>query len=236
MKIRLYTLITFLLISGITFAQNGTKNFIDQPYIEVTGESEMEITPDKIYVRIILDESDKKGRISIEKQENQMLAKLRNCDIDIDEQLTVEDFDGFYKRKFLGTNELTKTKRYQLLVYDGKTLAKVYHELDKIDISNISIIKIDHSKIEDFKRDNKLKALKTAKQKANDYAEAIDQSLGKAIYIQEVKQYNNYRYDSAELQEVVITGYSKSREPQLSNLNFKSIILKSSVVTRFILN
>ena len=45
MKISLYPLFTILLLSTITFSQNGQKNFIDQPYIEVTGQVETEIIP-----------------------------------------------------------------------------------------------------------------------------------------------------------------------------------------------
>ena len=136
MKTAYYTLILMLFTITQTSAQNGSKNFIDQPYIEVSGHAQTEVTPDEIYVRIILNENDKKGRISIEKQENQLLTKLRKINIDIDKQLTVEDFDGYYKRKFLANNELTKIKRYQLLLYDGETLGKVYQELDAIDIIN----------------------------------------------------------------------------------------------------
>lgn len=232
MKINLYTLIAAFLLYGFTYAQSGTKNFIDQPYIEVTGHAEMEITPDEIYLRIILNENDKKGRISIEKQENQLLAKLRQCDIDIDKQLTVEDFDGNYKRKFLAANELTKIKRYQLLVYDGETLAKVYQELDKIDVSNISIIKVDHSEIEKFKRETKLKALKIAKQKASDYAQVIDQSIGKALYIQESS--NQYQMSHA-------LGYANASVRKydaleaVNDIDVKKIVISERVLTKFIL-
>lgn len=236
MKINIYFLYTLLFVSFFSFAQSGTKNFIDQPYIEVTGQAEMEITPNEIYLRITLNENDKKGRISIEKQENQMLKKLRECDIDLDKQLTVEDFDGYYKRKFLGNNEVAKIKRYQLIVHDGKTLAKIYQELDEIDVSNISIIKVDHTEIESLKRQNKIKAIKEAKDRAKDYAIAIDQNIGNALYIQEVQQYNSYRYNSNTLDEVVVTGYSASENKEvITDLGFKPIIIKSSVITRFAL-
>ena len=64
------TLVFALTFSSILFSQNSQKNFIDQPYIEVIGQAETEIIPNEIYVRIILSENVKKGRISIEKQEN----------------------------------------------------------------------------------------------------------------------------------------------------------------------
>lgn len=231
-------LIALVLLTTIASAQIGTKNFIDQPYIEVTGQSEKEITPNEIYLKIVLDEQDKKGKISIEKQENQMLAKLKGLNIDLDKNLTVLDFDGFYKRKFLGSNEVTKKKSYQLIVNDGKTLGEVYRALDAIDVSNITIIKVSHSELESLKRANKLEALKAAKDKASDYALAVDQSIGHALFIQEVNNYNNYRYDSNTLNEVVVTAYGTkaSKAEEIVDLNIKPIILKSTILARFTLN
>lgn len=92
----------FVLSSTFSFSQSGQKNFIDQPYIEVTGTAETKIIPNEIYLRITLDENDKKGRISVEKQENKMLSKLRALSIDLKKNLSVLDFDGYYKKKVFG--------------------------------------------------------------------------------------------------------------------------------------
>ena len=64
---KLTTLVLCLFLSwGISRAQTGEKNFIDQNYIEVTGTAEMEIVPDEIYLKIVLSEKDK-GKKSLEK-------------------------------------------------------------------------------------------------------------------------------------------------------------------------
>ena len=237
MKLTNTLLLTALLATPLLFSQNGEKNFIDQPYIEVTGEIETEIIPDEIYLNITLDENDKKGKVSVEEQENQMIAVLKSLKIDLDKNFSILDFDGYYQRKFLATNEVTKIKRYELIVNDGKTLGMVFEALDRIDISNITIVKTDHSDIENIKRDTKLKALKVAKEKATDYAKAIDQTLGKALFIQEL---NNgvvmpFYKNNAMLNEVAVVGYS-STENKIENLNFKPITIKATVLTRFALN
>ena len=232
MKITTAYVALFLLFSSFSFSQSGQKNFIDQPYIEVTGTFETEIIPNEIYLKITLDENDKKGRISVEKQENQMLSKLRALNIDLKKNLSVLDFDGYYKKMFLATNEVVKIKSYQLMVTDGKTLGEVYRALDEIDISNISIIRVSHSEIEKYKRETKLKALNVAKEKANDYAAAIGQTIGKALFIRE-NQNNSY----ANTSNLLIRGYaSESKKDKIENLNFKVITLTASVMARFILN
>ena len=162
-----------LLTSLLSFSQNGEKNFIDQPYLQVTGKVETEIVPNEIYLSIVLDENDKKGKVSIETQENQMISTLKALGIDLEKNFSVLDYSGYYKRRFLGDNEVTKTKHYELIVNDGETLGKVYQALDRLDISNISITKLSHSDIENIRLKTKLRALLKAKQKANDYALAV---------------------------------------------------------------
>ena len=61
----------------------------------------------------------------------------------------------------------------------------VFQELESLGISNINIERIDHSELDKFREEVKVAAIKAAKQKAEALAGAIDQSIGKAIYILE---------------------------------------------------
>mgnify|MGYP000353795375 CR=1 FL=1 len=238
MSVSKILLIAIFLNTAFSFSQNGTKNFIDQPFIEVTGTMETEIIPNEIYLNIILNEDDKKGKISIEHQENQMISILKTLGIDIDTHFSILDFNGYYERKFLSSNEVTKTKKYQLIVDTGECLGRVYEALDKIDISNISITKTSHTDIENIKRQTKLKALKVAKEKATNYANAIDQNIGKALFIQEqntdVNALNGYA------NSIQVRGYSanyraESLKTKIQDLNIKSIIVSETVLAKFTL-
>ena len=240
MKIKFKILFHLLFIGSlVAFSQNAEKNFIDQPYIEVTGTYETEITPNEIYLNIVLSEHVNKGRVSIEAQENNMLNALRTLKIDLEKNLSVRDFRGFYKRKIFKDNEVTKTKRYQLLVNNGKMLGDVYMALDELHISNISIEKVSHSELEELTRETKLKALKAAKEKANAYAETINQSLGKAIYIQE-QNFNGQNMagyvNGLNMREVVTKSNYKSFEGKITNLNFEALKISASILAKFILN
>ncbi len=229
-----------LLFTIVSFSQNGEKNFIDQPYIEVTGQIETEIIPNEIYLNIELDENDKKGKISIEQQENQMITILKSLNIDLDKKFSILDFNGYYKRKFLGDDKVTKKKHYELIVNDGETLGKVYQALDRIDVSNIHITKTSHSDIEKIRRDTKLKALKVAKEKANDYATVINQTIGKALFVQE-QATNNLNRLNGNANGIVIRGYSniygsRSKQEKIQDLNIKTITIAASVKAKFSLN
>ena len=235
-----YLLTLSLLISSFSFSQKGEKNFIDQPYIEVTGTIETEIIPNEIYLRIVLNENDNKGKLSVEEQENQMISILKILGIDLEKSFSILDFNGYYKRKFFVDNAVTKVKTYELVVNSGEMLGNVYQELDRINISNISITKVSHSDIEKMRRETKLKALKAAKEKANDYADAISQTLGKAIFIQETQNTQNtnlYANSFGMLNEVVVTAYgSRSKQEKIQDLNFKTITVSATVLAKFILN
>lgn len=232
-------IVTALFITTFSFSQNGNKNFIDQPYVEVTGTIVNEITPNEIYLNIVLNENNSKGKLSVEEQENQMIAVLKTLDIDLEKNFSILDFSGYFKRKFLSENELTKTKRYELLVNDGETLGKVYQALDRLNISNIFIAKVSHSDIERITRETKLKALKVAKGKADDYAIAVNQSIGKAILIQEIQNKQNsrlYGNNLGMLNEVIVTGYGSSNREKIQDLNFKTLLVSASIQVKFILN
>lgn len=174
-----------LLLPCFAFAQTGQKNFIDQNFIEVTGKSEMEITPNLIYLKIFLNEKDNKSKLSLAERENIMISTLKEIGIDISKNLSIMDMSSNFKYYLLTKNDILLSKEYQLLVRDGKTASKVFIELEKIGISNVSIDRLDNSNIENFRKEVKIDAVKAAKNKAESLANALNQSIGRAIYIQE---------------------------------------------------
>jgi uncharacterized protein len=229
----------FILLIGLPlflFAQEGTKNFIDFNYIEVTGTAEMEIIPDEIYLKILVDEKDNKGKQSLEDLEKQMFRKLEKIGIDVSKELSIIDFTSNFKNYFLRDDKIFTRKEYQLIVHDGKTAGKVFQELEEIGISNISIEKVDHSKLDDFKKEVKVKAIKAAREKAVFMVEAIGQSIGGAIYIQEI---NNNVFQgrlAGVTSNIVIRGLSSVKQQNIvqePQIEFEKINLEYSVLVRF---
>ena len=68
MKINLIIIALFAICIAVN-SQTMAKNFIDQPYIEVTGKAELEVVPDEIYLTIVIDEKDNKAKQSLEELE-----------------------------------------------------------------------------------------------------------------------------------------------------------------------
>lgn len=58
-----------LLLAAAANAQQSQLKEQYPSYIEVNGVAEREITPDKIYINITINERDSKGKITVEEQE-----------------------------------------------------------------------------------------------------------------------------------------------------------------------
>jgi len=177
-----------VLLSSVTTlcAQTGEKNFIDRPYLEVTGRAEMEVVPDRIYMNISINEKDSKGKVVLAQLEKDLLAKLKELGIDTKKDLSISDMSSNFKKYLMKGTDIVTSKEYELVVGSAQMAGNVLMALEKIGISNVSIERVDHSQMEQFRREVKVKAIKAAKEKASDMASAIGQTAGKALYIQEV--------------------------------------------------
>ena len=219
------------LLPLLAFSQ---KNFIDQPFIEVTGKMELEIIPDEIYISITINEKDKRNK-TVEQQEKLMIQKLKTAGVDVDEKLSIKDFSGDYSKYFLRKDEVVKYKNYELLIHKTDLLPIIFKALDEIDISNVSISRTDHSDLENIRREAKLKALKIAKEKASGYATAIEQIVGKALYIQENNNFNSYN-NYSQLNEVVVVGYGAKKSDNyetFQDIQLSKINITATVLARF---
>ena len=167
----------------ITKNFSQTKNFIDLPYIETSAKIDTLVTPDRIFLTILITEKDTKNRTSVEELESKMNLKLKSLGIITEKQLTLNDLTSNYKKYFLKQQEILKTKSYSLVVYDAKTASKVIAALEEEEISNVSLEKTEYSKTEQLLLILKGKAIVKAKNTAIALTKPLNQKVGNAIYI-----------------------------------------------------
>jgi Uncharacterized conserved protein len=217
-------------------AQNGEKNFIDKPYIEVTGKAEMEIIPDQIYLNITINEKDNKGKVVLAQAEKEMISKLNSLGIDTKKDLSVKDMSSNFKNYWIKNSQIMTSKEYQLLVTTAQTAGKVMQGLENIGISNVSIERVDHTKIEQFRKEVKVNAVRAAKEKAVEMAQAIGQTAGKALYIRETDN-SNYMYLS-KASNIKVRGAAlmESSDAAVPDIEFEKIKLEYQVSANFELN
>ena len=200
-------------------------------YIQVYGRAEKEVTPDEFYLQIIINERDSKGKISVESQQRDMIAALRRQGVDIEKQLKVANLSSEFFKK----NTSVASAKYQLQLGSAAEVSKAWQALDALGISNVSILRVSHSKIEEFKREVRLDAMRNAQQSAREMAEAVGQTIGKCFYIYDTNSnVMPLYYDNAVVMrsaKATTAGTVAEEEP----LDFKTIRLEYSVQAKFVL-
>ena len=118
-------LVAALMLTTALYAQQT--NVMDQPYIEVSGQAEVEVVPDKIYVQITID-GDSKGQETVLQQEKEMVQRFDALGIDVEKKLVVQELFN----SALKSNKVTTFKMYRLEVNSATQLAHVFQALQAI--------------------------------------------------------------------------------------------------------
>ncbi|MFD1014886.1 SIMPL domain-containing protein [Winogradskyella rapida] len=230
---KLGILFTLSLLALQSYGQQ--KNFIDQAYLETTAVVDTLVVPDQIYLDLLISEKDTKGRTSVEELENQMYTKLEALGIDTKTQLALSDVASNFKNYFLRSKEVLKNKAYTLEVYDAEMAGKVIVALEAIEIANVSIRKMEYSKIEALKINLKQKAILRAKAQAEALLKPLNQNLGKALYISDVN-FSSMNYLQGKTSGIQIRGYASLDEVsnyQPIDIEFEKIKIESTVTVKF---
>ncbi len=224
------------LLFGVTSNVFGqTKNFIDQPYIEVNGYADTLVTPNEIYIQIVIAESDSKGKISVEEQEGKMITALKSLNINTDVDLKLSDMLSNYKFYLLKSKDVMKTKEYVLKVSDAKMASRVLLKLENIGISNTSIQRVDHSQRESILNECRTKAVKNAYSKAVALTRPLSQEVGRALYISDNNSGYDYRLQNASYGLMMSRKSMAESDYVAPNIDFEKIRITSTVDVKFVL-
>lgn len=203
-KILLACCISFLFIS----CGDGDDKTEIAKRIEVTGSSEMEVTPDEIYMtftlREYLDAGKKKVDLDVLKTEFLTLCKQVGV---ADSAISVSGYSGherhdysWYKRRknepdFMGSIS------YLIKAGSSEKLDLIIAGLNEKAVENFWLTKTAHSNMVELRKEVKTNALKAAKLKAEYLAESIGEEVGEALLIQEIesgyREYSNTRLSNS---------------------------------------
>ena len=194
MKKLLTCLVTIALLSTAT-AQNNEK----QPrIINVNGTAEMEVVPDEIYVQVELREY-KKGvtKVDIETIKKHFIKAVVGIGI-ADTNISVQGFQGYdanywwYRKNKKKNPDMMASISYWVKLNNTAKMDQLVEKLDDEATQNFFIAKVSHSKVQEFKKQLKIEAVKVAKEKATYLAGAIGESIGNAININEPHEIGFY--------------------------------------------
>jgi uncharacterized protein YggE len=234
------TIAIFCLLGSSIFAQEPVK----QKTINVSGVAEMEVVPDEIYVQVDLREYDKKGggKIDIEAIKSDFLKAVLSTGIS-ESDISVQGYQGWdgnywwMKKNKKKNPDMKAGITYQVKLATTKKMDELVQKLDDEATQNFFISRVNHSKIEEFKKQLKIQAVKVAKEKAAYLAEAINEKPGEAITINEPNEITFYPQPvyANRMMKVEAMDMAAGGTEQAPNIDFKKMKLKFEVTAVFAL-
>ena len=189
------TLLISTLLFTSAFVSNAQQVIMEKPLvkkIEVTGSAEQEVLPDEIFVTVSLREyfkgKDNKDKIDIMVLEKQLQKAVEEAGIP-KENFTIGTINGY--REWWGKKKPTTFLESKSYIIKVPNLYKIDGIISKVDDKGIAYTNIDRyefSKIEQLRKEIKIKALQAAKEKAKYLLEGIGEQMGEALDIIEIDQ------------------------------------------------
>ncbi len=183
---KIFTSLLLILTTTLVMAQQNQK-----PSVDVTGEGIVSIIPDQVTINARVEITGKDAKTV--KQQNDaivnevfsMLKKLgiEDKNIQTDYIRLSKNYEYNSKTYNYAANQAISIKLMSLDNYE-----RVMNGLLQSGINRIDGVNFASSKQNDLEQEARKKAVMNAKMKANDYAGALQQSVGRAIQISEFQQ------------------------------------------------
>jgi uncharacterized protein YggE len=178
---------------------------------------------------------DGKNKITIESQEAEMKKQLQKAGFNLD-KLSLADASADYVTVKRKNKEVLASKNYLMKVATTTEVASVFEVLDNVQALNGDIIRVAHSEIEKYRKEVKILAMKAAKEKAGYLLEAIGETVGKPLMIQERETYDDIRPMMIRGKAAGVQAEYEMADEAVPEISFQKIKLKYSVFARFGIN
>jgi uncharacterized protein YggE len=208
------------------------KTFQYEDAIQVNGRAEKKVTPDEIFVAITVKDTDNKS-LGVEGLEARMKREFAALGIDVDSALKVTSMANAPRRR----NQVESSRSYELKVGDTRVLGAVFESLGEMGVSDAGVSRLAHSRIEELRSEVRVEAIRNARKIAAELAQALDQSILQAVWIQDNGFYENmpapmYRTRAGAMDVAYIRGVTESDAPALE---MQTITLTYNVTAKFVL-
>lgn len=216
-----------------TFAQQADNKQVKK--IEVNGSAEIEITPDEINLDISLKEYIKgKNKVDITTLEKQLVKAIADAGLP-KESLTIENISSSnYEivRKKKDPLEFMARKQYRLKLNKLDKINDILGAVDAEGIESTRIASFTSSKMEQYRQEVKIKAMKAAKAKAEYMLAAIGNSIDNIIEVQEINT-DNYTDIRPQFANVAMYKSADAMGGGAPEIDFKTIKIRAEVRTVF---
>ncbi|WP_333876803.1 SIMPL domain-containing protein, partial [Flavobacterium sp.] len=171
-------IILALLITGISMAQESKPQI---PQITVTGEGKVKVTPDQAIVTVGFQNSGKDAK-EVKQLNDEVVDKV----IKFLKKSGIAASD--YKTNNVSLNKSYDYEKKKYTFMANQTISITLKDLSKYDdimmglndagVNSIQGVEFKSSKMEEFEKEARKKAMLNAKQKATDYVSVLNQKIG----------------------------------------------------------
>jgi uncharacterized protein len=155
--------------------------------IKVIGTAELEIVPDQMFVSVTLKEYMKdKKKMNIEELEKNFVNFVEKTTATDKKDIKMNNLDAcMISMKRKKNKDEVITKNYTVKYKNAQQVYQLFSVMDSLGISGAYVSKYSHSKMDEYKKQVKVDAIKAAQEKAAYLLAAIGEKMGKAITVTE---------------------------------------------------
>ena len=235
-KLLVLTAIIGMILNGKMAHSQTPTNMNETRKIEVTGNAEMKVIPDEIFVVITIQEyTENKKKTDINEVRKNFLAACTKAGI-AKENISIQGMNGYnnsgwYWQRKKKTPDFVASSSYIIKFNSGEQIERLMSQLDDKGTQNMYISSTSHSKMEEFKKQVKTEALQAAKAKATYLCEGIGEKVGKVLLIKEVEgtSYAEPMMMKSRMMEASMA--DSNFEP--SGLEFQKITIHMQILAHF---
>ena len=181
---RMLAAVLFMAATLSLSAQESVIDINKAPNVSVQAVARREVVPDELRLGITIRESDYKQKHTLEEKQKDLIDVLKRLGINYEEELFITQTGSSVRYKFLSRTMKPRSRAdYQLILHDAATMQRVVKELEKAEISNISLMDTRYTKVDELKNELNLEAIKKAQAEARILAQGVNQEIGKALVI-----------------------------------------------------
>jgi len=200
--------------------------------IEVTGSAEIEITPDVIYLDIALREyKTKTTKTDISTLEKQLQKAVQDAGIAATDLTIANVFGNNYEQWWVKKKkdpDFMARKQFRLKLSKLDKVNTILGAVDAEGIESVNISSYTHSKMDEYRKEVKMKALQAAKAKATYMLDAIGDKIDGVLEVQEMNT-DNYA-DVQQMANVrMLDAKSEGSYAAMPDIDFKTIKVRAEI-------
>lgn len=183
---------SFLIIAAFfALAVQAQEQRPQVPQISVTGEGKVKIVPDQVVINVGFQNTGKDAK-EVKTLNDEVVDKvikfLKNSGVPATDYKTnnvslYKSYD-YEKKKY----NFQASQSLSITLKDLKKYDEIMMGLNDAGVNSINGVEFKSSKMEEYERDARKKAILDAKQKAQDYVSVLGQKIGKALLITDNSQ------------------------------------------------